>query len=130
MCTSVYYFYVTHCVAIVADRWFLRKKHWCFVQISHTYRSWIFLRRSIRTFFLHLEWISTNMLSICIIWLEIWNLHTRVTQGFSFLSIWKIIAVFTSVLKWKWRHHGRIGSNVCKLLIPLITVIGNIINKI
>ena len=31
--------------------------------------------------------ISTNILSICIIWLQIWILHTRVTPDFSFLSI-------------------------------------------
>ena len=30
--------------------------------------------------------ISTNILPICIIWLQIWNLHTRVTLYFSFLS--------------------------------------------
>ena len=31
--------------------------------------------------------ISINILSICIIWLQIWNLHTRATLDFSFLSI-------------------------------------------
>ena len=29
---------------------------------------------------------STNILSICLIWLQIWNLHTLVTLDFSFLS--------------------------------------------
>ena len=31
--------------------------------------------------------ISTDILSISIIWLQNWNFHTRVTLDFSFLSI-------------------------------------------
>ena len=51
--------------------------------------------------------ISTNILSICIIWLQIRNLHTQITLEFSFLSIctissWVAQVAETHIDTWIW----------------------------